>query len=93
MSLCFGEAEGLLIKYRLYSVSPRRHYLLFSTKNPSTIQKMPWPVDEEFLDYERPVQSEYGTWIVNEEDFDWLVESEGEAVNDLCKTRVDPARF
>jgi len=54
---------------------------------------MPWPVDEEFLDYERPVQSEYGTWIVNEEDFDWLVESEGEAVNDLCKTRVDPAHF
>jgi RAB6A-GEF complex partner protein 1 len=59
------------------SVSPRKRYLLFSTKNPSTIQRMPWPMDDEVMDSEELLQTSYDTWIVNDEDFAWMVEPDG----------------
>ena len=60
-----------------FSVSPRKQHLLFSTKNPSTVQRMPWPRDEEGLDAENPAHLGYDTWLLNEDDFGWLVEQDG----------------
>ncbi|RXW23835.1 hypothetical protein EST38_g2008 [Candolleomyces aberdarensis] len=37
---------------------------------------MPWPTDEEGLDAENPAQLGYDTWLINEDDFGWLVEQD-----------------
>lgn len=67
--------EGVVrVEGELLSISPRKSHLLFSTRNPSTIQRMPWPMDEDLPNTERPVALGYDTWLINEEDFPWLVE-------------------
>ncbi|KAF9455011.1 RIC1-domain-containing protein [Macrolepiota fuliginosa MF-IS2] len=58
-------AEGTLL-----GVSPRKTHLMFTTNNPPTIQRMPWPPDEEAAQAQQP----YDTWILNEDDFSWMKE-------------------
>lgn len=68
----------LLSRFFFVSVSPRRFYLLFSTKNPSTIQRVPWPSDKENDSVEsrrRPLG--YDTWLLNSEDFSWFIDPDG----------------
>ncbi|KAF8203148.1 RIC1-domain-containing protein [Pholiota molesta] len=63
--------EGILL-----SVSPRKNYLVFSTRDPPTVQRMPWPLgDDESAEVARPALS-YDTWLLNDLDFSWLVESD-----------------
>lgn len=73
--------EGKLLRYVLLithvvmynicrSVLPRNAYVLFSTKSPSTIQRIPWPGMQ-------LAEGLYATWYINEEEFPWLVDSDG----------------
>jgi len=50
---------------------------MFSTQDPPTIQQMPWPAVEDEDEVARPAVS-YDTWLLNELDFTWLVEPDGE---------------
>ncbi|KAF9458722.1 RIC1-domain-containing protein [Collybia nuda] len=68
--------EGVVrIEGSLLSVSPRRHHLLFSTKNPPAIQRIPWPTDAEG-GTRRDNFHEYDTWIINEGDFPWFIDGD-----------------
>jgi len=61
---------------RPISVSPRRGYILFSTRNPRAVQRIPWPdVDgEETTDF----QGNYDSWSVDEYNFPWFDCTDGE---------------
>lgn len=59
------------------SVSPRRQHLLFSTKNPPAIQRIPWPSDEDGNGARRNNFHGYDTWIINEGDFPWFIDGDG----------------
>ncbi|EKM83606.1 hypothetical protein AGABI1DRAFT_123933 [Agaricus bisporus var. burnettii JB137-S8] len=64
--------EGVVrVEGDLLSVSPQKTHLMFTTSNPPTIQRMPWPQEEE--NSSEP-QCTYDTWILNEDDFEWLRE-------------------
>jgi hypothetical protein len=62
-------------------VSPRKQYILFSTKNPPAVQRIPWPEIEdepETVDGEPKTQfGTYETWIFNDHDFDFFVDPDG----------------
>jgi hypothetical protein len=49
-------------------------FVMFSTQNPPTIQQMPWPVRE---DDNEQQDVDYDTWLLNDLDFPWLLESDG----------------
>lgn len=71
--------EGVIrVEGSLLSVSPRRHYILFSTKSPPSIQRIPWPVAQDAELYGRGGSRQYGydSWVINEEDFPWLEDSD-----------------
>ena len=62
------------------SVSSRKRYIVFSTKNPASVQRIPWPSDDSDQDdgasvYKRQIGNE--SWLVNDDEFPWLVESDG----------------
>lgn len=60
-------------------MSPRRLHMVFSTREPPTIQRMPWPVgnhEDNGSGEDRPTLS-YDTWLLNDLDFSWLVEADG----------------
>ncbi|EIM83316.1 RIC1-domain-containing protein [Stereum hirsutum FP-91666 SS1] len=63
--------EGILL-----SVSPRKHYILFSTKSPPSIQRIPWPTapEDELYDRRGNRRYDYDSWVMNEDDFPWLVD-------------------
>ncbi|KAH9835839.1 RIC1-domain-containing protein [Rhodofomes roseus] len=68
--------EGVVrLEGTLLSVLPRNGYILFSTKSPSTVQRIPWPGAQAADDL-------YATWYLNDEDFPWLVDS------DVCITKM-----
>ena len=52
------------------SVLPRNAYILFSTKNPSTVQRIPWPGAQ-------LAEGLYATWYFNDDEFPWLMDSDG----------------
>ncbi|KAK2461688.1 hypothetical protein APHAL10511_006151 [Amanita phalloides] len=71
--------EGVIrVDGTLLSVSPRKHYIVFSTSNPPSVQRIPWPSDdnEDYDDsanlYQRRIGNE--TWLLDEDEFSWLVE-------------------
>ncbi|RPD63256.1 RIC1-domain-containing protein [Lentinus tigrinus ALCF2SS1-6] len=66
--------EGVIrIEGTLLSVSPRKDYILFSTGSPPSIQRVPWPN----LNGEGGhIGGGYDTWVVNEEEFPWLVDAD-----------------
>jgi hypothetical protein len=49
-------------------------HLMFTTSNPPTIQRMPWPQEEGNSEQ----QCTYDTWILNEDDFEWLRDPDGD---------------
>lgn len=67
------------VDLKICSVSPRRHHVLFSTQDPPTIQSMPWPIgnDEDEAEVAARTQFSYETWLLNDQDFEWLVETDG----------------
>ncbi|EGO02717.1 hypothetical protein SERLA73DRAFT_119756 [Serpula lacrymans var. lacrymans S7.3] len=78
LSLAF---EGVIrVDGNLLSVSPRKNCILFSTKNPSAVQRIPWPIyDESDGEFEeqsaKKLLIEEETWTVCEREFPWLVDS------------------
>ncbi|PCH33349.1 RIC1-domain-containing protein [Wolfiporia cocos MD-104 SS10] len=48
----------------LLSVSPRNDYILFSTKGPPSVQRIPWP----------GIEGGGDSWVLNDEEFPWLVD-------------------
>ena len=71
-----------------HSVSPRRRYIMFSTRNPPAVQRMPWPsIDDDDSDDEvepqRRSMTGHETWILNDQDLPWLEDANGE---ELSKT-------
>lgn len=78
MSLVF---EGVVrVEGTLLTVSPRRHHLLFSTKSPRTLQRIPWPTDDQGnnaknVDKKNGVGG-YNTWALNDQDFVWLIDTD-----------------
>lgn len=89
------QIEGNLIRYvkllvptsvdsdiHSLSVSPRRDYILFSTKSPPTVQRIPWPAvhheEDEDLGIHKANESLYDTWVLSEDTFPWLVDNNGE---------------
>lgn len=79
--------DGTLLRYVLngipgtlnspeHSVSARKRHVMFSTRDPPTIQRMPWPIGEDD-DMTDVTPASYDTWILNDIDFAWLVESDG----------------
>ncbi|KAF5377213.1 hypothetical protein D9615_006326 [Tricholomella constricta] len=80
--------EGVVrVDGTLLSVSPRRHHVLFSTKNPPTIQRIPWPVDAEDGTQaemrKKNQQHGYDTWIFNDHDFSWFIDTDVSVVQIL----------
>ncbi|KAF9056469.1 RIC1-domain-containing protein [Panaeolus papilionaceus] len=68
--------EGVIrIDGTLLSVSARKRHVMFSTRDPPTIQRMPWPIGEDD-DMTDVTPASYDTWILNDIDFAWLVESD-----------------
>lgn len=64
------------------SVSPRKHFLFFSTRNPPAVQRIPWPTlgddatsDDEEL--ERDMALGHETWLLNDHELPWLLDSNG----------------
>lgn len=63
------------------SVSPRKRYIMFSTKNPPAVQRIPWPsVDTDTEEDEEGSKAHltgHDTWILNDEELPWLINSNG----------------
>lgn len=61
------------------SVSPRKHCIMFSARNPSSVQRIPWPR----TDAQEPrggdgnAGYDYDSWSLNEQCFDWPVDTNG----------------
>ncbi|CAK5265262.1 unnamed protein product [Mycena citricolor] len=79
--------EGVIrVNGGLLCVSPRKQFILFSTKNPPTVQRIPWPEvedddEEEEEDDEtgQPRKVTFAThemWSCNEHEFNFFVESD-----------------
>ncbi|KAH9486681.1 Guanine nucleotide exchange factor subunit Rich [Psilocybe cubensis] len=71
--------EGVVrVEGGLQSVSPRKQHMSFSTRDPPTIQSMPWPTveldEDDDASIEQNIPLDYNTWLLNDLDFSWLVE-------------------
>ncbi|KAF7367259.1 RIC1 domain-containing protein [Mycena sanguinolenta] len=71
--------EGVIrVDGGLICVSPRKQYILFSTKNPPAVQRIPWPeIEEEHEPVDGEPKTQFGTyetWIFNDHDFDFFVD-------------------
>ncbi|OAX44898.1 RIC1-domain-containing protein [Rhizopogon vinicolor AM-OR11-026] len=65
-------AEGQVL-----SVSPRKHYILFSTGSPPAVQRIPWPIYDETETGEQTARRSltgHDTWILNDHELPWLVD-------------------
>ncbi|KAH0838539.1 RIC1-domain-containing protein [Lanmaoa asiatica] len=87
-----GPGEGLLLQSlslsfegviraegQVLSVSPRKHHLTFSTSSPPAIQRIPWPsYDDADIenDHSRRSLVGYDTWVLNDHELPWLVDSD-----------------
>ncbi|KAL0950714.1 hypothetical protein HGRIS_007490 [Hohenbuehelia grisea] len=59
----------------LLSVSPRKHFILFSTRSPPTIQRIPWPSEEHPEgDLNKDSFAGQDMWILNDQEMPWLVD-------------------
>ncbi|KAL4069425.1 RIC1-domain-containing protein [Scleroderma citrinum] len=75
LSLAF---EGVIrTEGRVLSILPCKHHLLFSTSSPPAVQRIPWPAydDSDSSDHsaKKPFVG-YNTWMLNEQEFPWLVD-------------------
>ncbi|PFH54758.1 hypothetical protein AMATHDRAFT_72525 [Amanita thiersii Skay4041] len=87
-----GPGEGLSMQYislrllgvirtegTLLSVSPRMHHVIFSTRSPASIQRIPWPLDNKDEEEDpggRRRQIGNENWLLTDEEFTWLVDSD-----------------
>ncbi|KII93321.1 hypothetical protein PLICRDRAFT_130973 [Plicaturopsis crispa FD-325 SS-3] len=71
--------EGVVrVEGHLLSVSPRKHHLMFSTRSPPAIQRIPWPSAEDSDDEtprKRTAPYGYDTWVLNDHELPWLVDT------------------
>ncbi|KAL5495557.1 RIC1 [Sanghuangporus weigelae] len=74
--------EGVIrVDGDLLSVSPRKQCIMFSTKNPPSVQRIPWPTIEDDLNEDcddmesKRSLSGHDTWILNDHELPWLVNS------------------
>ena len=70
VSVVFCIRIGIEASPSCISVSPRPDYILFSTRNPRAVQRIPWP-DADGEDT-AGFQSNYDSWSVDEYNFPWL---------------------
>lgn len=83
----------MLKAVRSRSVSPRRDYILFSTKSPPSVQRIPWPTvhhedDDDIVRSGRKRDSNlYDTWLLTEDTFPWLLDS-NVVVNQISYSRT-----
>ncbi|KAF8898475.1 RIC1-domain-containing protein [Infundibulicybe gibba] len=85
-----GPGEGLpLQSVGLYfeGVSPRKHFLLFSTKNPPALQRIPWPSESRGVEEEQQRLRSYDTWVFNDQEFPWLIDPDV-AVDQILYSRT-----
>ena len=68
-----------LICLRLTSISPRKNCILFSKRNPPSIQRIPWPMadDTEPHNGNEEKEYEYDSWVLTEQSFQWLIDMNG----------------
>ena len=65
-------------------MSPRKTFLHFSTRNPPAVQRVPWPSagedQHDDIEVDRNQKTELGhdTWMLNDEEMPWLVDTNGE---------------
>ncbi|EIN13398.1 RIC1-domain-containing protein [Punctularia strigosozonata HHB-11173 SS5] len=69
--------EGVIrIEGTLRSVSPRKHYILFSTQDPPAVQRIPWPdIGDESNSAKKSDWVGYDTWVLNDHELPWLVDA------------------
>ncbi|EJD04265.1 RIC1-domain-containing protein [Fomitiporia mediterranea MF3/22] len=72
--------EGVIrVDGDLLSVSPRRNCIMFSTKDPPSVQRIPWPtIDDDFNDGNNDAEARrtltgHDTWILNDYELPWLM--------------------
>jgi len=71
------QLEGVIrVEGNLLSISPRTHYILYSTKNPPTVQRIPWPIANDDEDGNHPPQDFCDSWIINDHELPWLMDSD-----------------
>ncbi len=74
---------GPFVKVDVPSVSPRKHYIVFSTKSPPAVQRIPWPnydEEDEEVDVENPTPkrfTQHDTWVIDDHELPWLVDPDG----------------
>jgi hypothetical protein len=67
----------------LFSVSPRKHYILFSTGSPPAVQRIPWPIYDETEAGEQTARRSltgHDTWMLNDHELPWLVDPDGKSL-------------
>ncbi|KAI0257303.1 RIC1-domain-containing protein [Lactifluus subvellereus] len=70
--------EGVIqVEGNLLSVSPRKYYILFSTRNPSSVQRIPWPMahSSESHGGDEGRDDDYESWSLCEQNFQWLIDA------------------
>jgi hypothetical protein len=69
------------------SVSPRKYCIFFSTRNPPSIQRIPWPMTDgsELHDGDEDKEYEYDSWVLTEQSFPWLVDANGQCLQMLSR--------
>ncbi|KIJ21502.1 hypothetical protein PAXINDRAFT_95072 [Paxillus involutus ATCC 200175] len=77
LSLAF---EGVICaEGQVLSVSPRKYHILFSTSSPPAVQRIPWPSYDESdsgNDLSQRSLGGYDTWVLNDHELPWLVDSD-----------------
>ncbi|KAF8482108.1 RIC1-domain-containing protein [Russula ochroleuca] len=77
--------EGVIrIEGNLLSVSPRKHCILFSTRSPPSIQRIPWPMTdgpELHRGGDEDKGYEYDSWVLTEQNFQWLIDTNVAVLN------------
>ncbi|KAI0004091.1 RIC1-domain-containing protein [Russula compacta] len=70
--------EGVIqIEGNLLSISPRKHCIHFSTRNPPSVQRIPWPLTDgaEPHDGDEDREYAYNSWVLTEQSFQWLIDT------------------
>ncbi|KIJ68689.1 hypothetical protein HYDPIDRAFT_179745 [Hydnomerulius pinastri MD-312] len=77
LSLAF---EGVIrAEGQVLSVSPRKYHILFSTSSPPAVQRIPWPSYDDSdsgNNHSRRSLVGYDTWVLNDHELPWLVDSD-----------------
>lgn len=66
-----------LIYIACRSVSSRNDCILFSTKGPPALQRVPWPGNPDDTHNGFKTWADYSTWVLNDEEFPWLIDADG----------------